>query len=548
MNEINNTTPGGLLLVGRDPGSEEMKRGKPFCGPSGQLLNNLLSEAGIRRERINITNIVQTQPAQNAFWRHNRGDVERGRAQLIRLLRRLRPSVVVTFGNEASCSIIEGWPTQDGSVQRSYGIAERRGYLWTPSPDCRTKKVLSTLHPAACLVNRDPSGINELLLLRDLKRAKSESKFSELRRIDYDIEIVTRSRAQRCITEIESNSLVACDIETFGPNETACIGFAVSATRAFVFTRKTLNHAHHILLNPRIGKVFQNGQFDLYHLLSRDGIVVSGRIDDTIVGWHTLWPEIAGQRESRKGARRTHKSLAFLESIYGDSPEWWKDYEFSDNREMYELNGKDCCKTFDIWQKISADINREGVKRIYEHERKMIWPCVHIQNRGMLVDERNKKIAVEALDKERKDLAQTICATAEPLIKNSREKLENPSLFFKVVTYSCCRNGKAKRGQCWSCRGFDKSPSKKEMIDKYSHSLSATAKKLSKKLVADLVLGLCEKCDGVGAWETFAFNPSSPAQIAEVLYNVLHLPMRYEKGNLTTNEIALKSILGSLSS
>jgi len=544
MNEINNTKHGGLLLVGRDPGAEEMRKGVPFCGPSGQLLNNLLSQAGIRRGRINITNLVQMQPIANDFGRHLKGDVERGRAQLIHLVARLRPNLIITCGNEASHALIEGWPA-NGKGQ-PYGIQERRGYLWTPTGDCKTNKILSVLHPAACLVSRDPSGINELLLLRDLKRAKEETKSAILNRPKYEIEIVTKSRAQRAANEINACGIVACDIETFGPNETACIGFATTSTRAFVFTRKTIDYAYGILTNSRVGKIFQNGQFDLYHLLSRDNINVLGRIDDTMVGWHCLWPEIASQREGKRGAKRTHKGLAFLESIYGESPEWWKDYDFKDNSEMYRLNGMDVCKTFHIWSSISNNINKEGVRRIYEHERRMIWPCVMIQHRGMLVDEKAKTIAVQNLDSERETLNQTIQLQIAPIIKENRNKLENDRLFYKIITCKCCRNGKAKRDQCWSCAGFEKNPSKKQLLERYDRSLSASDKKLPKKLIVDLMIPQCQYCKGIGSWETFEFNPSSEAQIKEVLYNILKLPVRYEKGSPTSNEVALKSILGGL--
>ena len=545
MQEINNRAPGAMLLVGRDPGTQEMRSGRPFVGPAGQLLDNLLSEAGIRREKINITNLVHTQPPGNDFWRHSPRDVERGHTQLFNLVQRLRPSVVVAFGNEASHALIEDWPSKGGKCSGSYGIQERRGYLWSPKRSIRgTKKILSALHPAGCLVNRDPSGISEMLLLRDLKRARQEALSVDLRRVECHVEVVGLSKARGITDRILKHSMVACDIETHGPDRTACIGFATSATQAYVFTPKTLSYAHEILNSESVGKIFQNGQFDLYHLLSRDDIHVAGRIDDTMVGWHCLWPEIASQRETRKGVRRTYKSLAFLESIYGESPEWWKDYEFDSNQDMYELNGKDVCKTYHIWagdRCINDNINREGVRRIYEHERRMIWPCVMIQHRGMLVDEAAKQSAVCDLEIERQALLQKLKAIIEPIIQDKKDMLENPKLFYKVVTCRCCRNGKAKKVMCWACAGFDHSPSKGEML-----TLSAIDKKLSKNLVAEKTLFPCKKCKGIGAWEEFEFNPSSPAQIQEVLYNLLRLPTRRKKGSITSDEQALKSLLGGL--
>jgi len=561
MQEINNESPGAMLLVGRDPGAQEMRSGRPFVGPAGHLLDNLLGEAGIRREKINITNLVHTQPAGNDFWRHPRRDVERGRAQLLNLVRRLRPSIVVTLGNESSYELIEDWPSKSGNSTGSFGIQERRGYLWAPKRDIRgTNKILSTLHPAGCLVNRDPSGISEMLLLRDLKRARQEALSVDLRRVECNVEVVGLSKARGVLNRILEHKMVACDIETHGPDVTACVGFATSATQAYVFTPKTMRYAYEILADDRVGKIFQNGQFDLYHLLSRDDIYVFGRIDDTMVGWHCLWPEIAAQRENRKGVRRTHKSLAFLESIYGESPEWWKDYDFKDNMEMYQLNGKDVCKTYHIWAGpncISDNLNREGVRRIYEHERRMIWPCVMIQNRGMLVDEKNKKIAVESLNNERAELAVDIKKLIQPFIMDNQDRLENRKLFFRQVTCKCCRNGRGKVKACWSCAGFDAAPSKAMLVEKCKEFEQGELekdirtrlidyKKTTKDSLANIVLHKCKVCNGLGSWEEFEFNPSSPAQIQEIIYNLLKLPVRYEKGNPTANEFALKSLLGGL--
>jgi uracil-DNA glycosylase family 4 len=48
-----------LMFVGEGPGFHEDRRGQPFVGPSGQLLNRLLGEIGLRREDVYITNVVR---------------------------------------------------------------------------------------------------------------------------------------------------------------------------------------------------------------------------------------------------------------------------------------------------------------------------------------------------------------------------------------------------------------------------------------------------------------------------------------------------------
>ena len=48
-----------VMLVGQNPGAEEDKTGRPFLGRAGKFLNKVLSENGIDREKVYVTNIVK---------------------------------------------------------------------------------------------------------------------------------------------------------------------------------------------------------------------------------------------------------------------------------------------------------------------------------------------------------------------------------------------------------------------------------------------------------------------------------------------------------
>ncbi len=54
-----------LMLVGEAPGRNEDKQGRPFVGSAGKLLDQVLSDAGIVREDVYITNIVKCRPPNN---------------------------------------------------------------------------------------------------------------------------------------------------------------------------------------------------------------------------------------------------------------------------------------------------------------------------------------------------------------------------------------------------------------------------------------------------------------------------------------------------
>ena len=54
-----------VMFVGQNPGSEEDETGRPFVGRAGKFLTKILTENGIKREDVFITNIVKHVSPQN---------------------------------------------------------------------------------------------------------------------------------------------------------------------------------------------------------------------------------------------------------------------------------------------------------------------------------------------------------------------------------------------------------------------------------------------------------------------------------------------------
>ena len=54
-----------IMLIGEGPGFHEDRQGRPFVGPSGQLLDELLALAGLQRSDVFIGNVVKCRPPQN---------------------------------------------------------------------------------------------------------------------------------------------------------------------------------------------------------------------------------------------------------------------------------------------------------------------------------------------------------------------------------------------------------------------------------------------------------------------------------------------------
>ena len=89
-----------LMFVGEAPGFHEDRQGVPFVGQAGGLLEGLLSEIGLSRERVFIANVLKCRPPGNRDPLP--AEIEACEGYLVRQLELIRPRVVCTLGNFAT--------------------------------------------------------------------------------------------------------------------------------------------------------------------------------------------------------------------------------------------------------------------------------------------------------------------------------------------------------------------------------------------------------------------------------------------------------------
>ncbi|MBT8083268.1 MAG: UdgX family uracil-DNA binding protein [Gammaproteobacteria bacterium] len=143
-----------LLIVGEQPGDREDLSGRPFVGPAGQVLDEALSEAGIDRDAVFLTNAVkhfkhETRGKRRLHQRPNVEEIEACRWWLGLELELVAPSVVVALGATATRALT-GKPAK---------VADARGQPFTLSPETVG---VATVHPAY------------LLRLQDKEKARAE--------------------------------------------------------------------------------------------------------------------------------------------------------------------------------------------------------------------------------------------------------------------------------------------------------------------------------------------------------------------------------------
>ena len=88
-----------ILFVGEGPGFHEDAQGKPFVGPAGKLLTEMLARAGLKREDVFITNIVKHRPPGNRDPMPD--EIEACSEYLNRQIAEIKPVLIVTLGRHS---------------------------------------------------------------------------------------------------------------------------------------------------------------------------------------------------------------------------------------------------------------------------------------------------------------------------------------------------------------------------------------------------------------------------------------------------------------
>jgi uracil-DNA glycosylase family protein len=142
-----------IVLVGEQPGDQEDRRGEPFVGPAGNLLDRALGDAGIDRSAAYVTNAVkhfkftQAGPGKRRIHQTpDAADVRACKPWLAAELHLLDPDVIVALGATAGKSLMGN----DFRVTRSRGVLME----WPIRGDELARHntfFLATIHPSAVL-------------------------------------------------------------------------------------------------------------------------------------------------------------------------------------------------------------------------------------------------------------------------------------------------------------------------------------------------------------------------------------------------------------
>lgn len=127
-----------VMLIGEGPGQNEDLQGLPFVGRSGKLLDSMLAEIGLFRDKnIYIANIVKCRPPQN------RDPLPHEQEACIDWLRNqvaiIKPKIIVAVGRVAALKIID----PEIKITKQHGTFYKKKKIW----------FMPTIHPASLLRN-----------------------------------------------------------------------------------------------------------------------------------------------------------------------------------------------------------------------------------------------------------------------------------------------------------------------------------------------------------------------------------------------------------
>jgi uracil-DNA glycosylase family 4 len=347
-----------IMIIGEAPGSQEDLMGRPFVGPAGELLDQLLRDAGINRGMLYVTNISKYKLPNNNFdgfdLVHNPKD--KALEVLWTEINTVNPNVIVALGSNVlreltGKSKIANWR---GSILQSV-----RGY----------PKVVPTFRPAHLLYMRDSDdeSDNEIsgywqkfIIAFDLQRAVKQSSFKEFRLPDRLLHVAKSSSdlysfLQRhkdrhyCAVDIEViHSIPVCIALSFTRSEALSIPLLdqINGMKLCDIPTHDLafcwNMIDKVLNDPKIKILGQNYKFDQERLERICGITTHSLFCDTMMMSHTLYPELP-------------KGLAFLCSFYTEEP-YYKDEgkEFNPKKDkldrLYLYNAKDAAVTMEVFE------------------------------------------------------------------------------------------------------------------------------------------------------------------------------------------------------
>lgn len=123
-----------ILFIGEAPGFHEDQQGRPFVGPAGQFLEELLASINLTRQQVYIANVIKCRPPNNRDPLPI--EISNCRPWLERQVHLISPKIIVTLGRYSMAMYFPG-----KSISKIHGTAHTENGV----------TYFAMYHPAAAL-------------------------------------------------------------------------------------------------------------------------------------------------------------------------------------------------------------------------------------------------------------------------------------------------------------------------------------------------------------------------------------------------------------
>ena len=311
-----------LMLFGEAPGYDEERMKKNFVGRAGAVLAECLFDAGIEDnhsildfytregaefidyENIFLDNIVRCRPPLNKL---KAPEMKQCRPFWESSVLKVKPEVIVTLGGKATNVVLGG----------NVKISNVRGGVYDREIQGHKVKIIPTFHPSFVLhqgMNPDVRKVivKDLNLARRVVQKGKVVVFKPESELDYTY-CTTIKQIKRAYNTLKNSNLriFGLDVETtdYGllDNELLCIGISYKKDQCFVFPyngykmsnpfsdcslrkgqRLVQKYIIKLMEDKSITWVAHNSSFDFGWLGVRWGIMVKGRVEDTMLEYSLI--------------------------------------------------------------------------------------------------------------------------------------------------------------------------------------------------------------------------------------------------------------------
>lgn len=343
-----------FIVIGEAPGAEEARQGKPFVGPSGNMVRSTLRKLGVDPDTVYYTNVVKEYKHGNPT--PTTEEVKAALPELRDELASLPGKYILCVGATAKLAVT-------GSKE---GITKVQGQLLTARKDLikavNGRSIMAVMHPAYILRNNSPA--NNALFLSVMGAYVSQAKGASeevvvpFSWVGMRLENVTRGAIDIEATPYpwwhEDHKLISAAISFDGK-----VAHTIDLTTPY-----GIEHLRKLSKLP-IKWIMHNGKYD------RQALLAIG-IDFPLV-FDTMTAQYLIDPDQKKG-------LEFLAGIYLGLPPY-KDVNYKkileeDMEKILTMNGKDAIRTFRLYQEVLKPkvVESERINRLFQF---LMMPAVN---------------------------------------------------------------------------------------------------------------------------------------------------------------------------